>query len=138
MTLKVNNSFKVNNKDSETTSVTLVVIVKLGPISHFISVHLLLALDMLLFQLRFCDYFTSTKKQDGHWMSISLMNVKFMSYIREIFIWKYKYKFLGKVRIIIQRYHLKKKRQQGVSYIKDVIDKKNPHSANANFSAKYS
>ena len=57
---------------------------------------------------RFWGFFISLGNQDVHWTHISLMNVTFMSYILTDSNMKHKNRFLGKVRIIIKRYHIKK------------------------------
>ena len=95
----------------------IIFIVKLGLISHLVSVHLLLtwACYCLIFVQKrfwfskFWGSFTSFRKQDVNWTYISRINVHLKIYAQGDCSkqWKFKTMFLGKVRIITQRCHVK-------------------------------
>ena len=65
------------------------------------------------------------------------MNAKFMSYIQTDSNMKHKNWFLGKVRIIIMRYHIKKTVNELKAKSRKSITKKYPHSAIPHLSIKY-
>ena len=86
-------------------------IVKCGLVWHLVFMSFLSYVSVLLLikfaqQHKFQGSITSLWKQDVNWTYICLINFHFKFYV-SIAVWKYKIMFSEKVRIIIQRCHVK-------------------------------